>query len=149
MNLSQLSEAQKKRIETAVENLTFGILLGIHLEAAEPGIAWMSLEIRDQLKQNNGVVHGGAIAALIDSAAAFAVIPLLDEGETATTVDLTISYLRPLVFGVAKASARVLRRGSRIMVVSAEVFDESGNLAATALTSYLRLNRRSEIPVDS
>jgi acyl-CoA thioesterase len=149
MNLSQLSETQKKRIETAVENLTFGKLLGIHLEAAEPGFASMSLEIRDQLKQNNRVVHGGAIAALIDSAAAFAVIPLLEEGETATTVDLTISYLSPLQFGVAKASARVLRQGSRIIVLSADVFDEAGNIAATALTSYLRLKKRAEIPVDS
>ena len=87
--------------------------MGIKLEAAEPGQASMSLAVRDELRQNNGVVHGRAMAALIDSAAAFAVIPLLDEDETATTVDLTISYLRPLTKGVASASAKVLRGGSR------------------------------------
>ena len=91
MNFSGFSESQQKRIEIAVQNLAFGQLLGIKLEAAEPGLASMSLAVRDELRQNNGVVHGGAIAALIDSAAAFAVIPLLDEDETATTVDLTIS----------------------------------------------------------
>ena len=142
MNLSGFSEAQQKRIEIAVQNLAFGQLVGIKLETAEPGLASMSLVVRDELLQNNGVVHGGAIAALIDSAAAFAVIPLLDEDETATTVDLTVSYVRPLANGVASASARVLRAGSRIVVISAEVQDEAGNLAATGLTTYLRLQKR-------
>ena len=142
MNFTGFSESQEKRIESAVQNLAFGQLVGIKLEAAEPGQASMSLAIRDELRQNNGVVHGGAIAALIDSVAAFAVIPLLDEDETATTVDLTISYVRPLTNGVATASAKVLRAGSRIVVISAEVLDQAGNLAATGLTTYLRLTKR-------
>jgi uncharacterized protein (TIGR00369 family) len=142
MNHSRLSEAQKKRIDRAVRNIPFGSLVGIQLETIEPGSATMSLQVRDELKQNNGVVHGGAIATLIDSAAAFAVIPLLNENETATTVDLTISYLRPLITGVAKVSARVLRQGSRLIVISADVVDERGELAATALTTYIRLTKR-------
>jgi uncharacterized protein (TIGR00369 family) len=142
MNHSRLSEAQKKRIDRAVRNIPFGDLVGIQLETIEPGSATMSLQVRDELRQNNGVVHGGAIATLIDSAAAFAVIPLLNENETATTVDLTISYLRPLITGVAKVSARVLRQGSRLIVISADVVDERGELAATALTTYIRLTKR-------
>jgi len=149
MKFSQLSDTQRQRIEIAVKNLAFGKLLGIELENVEPGIASLTLEIKDDLRQNNGVVHGGAIATLIDSATAFALIPLLDDGETATTVDLSISFLRPLVKGRAKASARVLRLGSRVIALSAEVFDDSGNLAATALTSYLRLKKRPEILIDS
>ena len=74
-------------------------LLEFKLEAVEPGLASMALTVRDELRQNNGVVHGGAIATLIDSAAAFAIIPLLRDDETATTVDLTISYIRPLRSG--------------------------------------------------
>jgi uncharacterized protein (TIGR00369 family) len=142
MKFTGLSESQQKRIESAVANLHFGKLVGIKLEAVEPGFATMTLEVRDELLQNNRVVHGGAIASLIDSVAAFAVIPLLSENETATTVDLTISYVRPLVKGVATASAKVLRAGSRVVVISAEVLDETGNLAATALTTYLRLIKR-------
>ena len=142
MKFDGLSEVQQKRIESAVANLHFGKLVGVQLEAVEPGFATMTLEVRDELLQNNQVVHGGAIASLIDSVAAFAVIPLLNENETATTVDLTISYVRPLVKGVATASAKVLRTGSRVVVISAEVLDETGNLAATALTTYLRLTKR-------
>jgi len=142
MKFSGLSESQQKRIQSAFQNLHFGKLIGLELESAEPGSASLSMEIRDELLQNNQVVHGGAIASLIDSAAAFAVIPLLEEGQTATTVDLTISYVRPLVKGTARASARVLREGSRIIVMSADVTDEAGNLAATGLTTYLRLTKR-------
>jgi len=142
MNTSQLSERQRERIQTAVRNVPFGDLVGMKLESVGPGVASMSLTVRSELLQNNGVVHGGALATLIDSAAAFAVIPLLQDDETATTVDLTINYLRPLKNGAAQVSARVLREGSRLIVLSAEVSDEIGNLVATGLTTYIRLAKR-------
>ena len=141
MNLDQLSDAQRRRIEEATKNVPFADLLGLKLDSVEPGSATMSLPVREELKQNNRVVHGGAIASLIDSAAAYAVIPLLNQNETATTIDLTVSYVRPLRTGVATASAKVLRAGGRIIVISAEVLDNDGNLAATGLTTYLRLSK--------
>jgi len=142
MNLDQLSDAQRRRIEEATKNVPFADLLGLKLDSVEPGSATMSLPVGEELKQNNRVVHGGAIASLIDSAAAYAVIPLLNQNETATTIDLTVSYVRPLRIGVATASAKVLRAGGRIIVISAEVLDNDGNLAATGLTTYLRLSKQ-------
>jgi uncharacterized protein (TIGR00369 family) len=144
MKLEGLSESQQRRIEAAVENLPFASLVGIEIESVGPGVASMNLEVRDVLRQNNGVVHGGAIATLIDSVAAFAVMPLLADHETATTVDLTVTYIRPLLSGTATASARVLREGSRIIAISAEVLDESGKLAASGLTTYLRIAKRNK-----
>jgi uncharacterized protein (TIGR00369 family) len=123
-----------------LEKVPFAKLLGIELESVEPGHAVLSMKIRDDLKQNHGVVHGGGIAALIDSAMALAIIPLLAEGERTTTVDLTIHYLRPLTHGKARASARVVRAGRRVITVSAELFDDHEKLAATALSTYLRLS---------
>ena len=123
-----------------LENVPFAKLLGIQLDSVEPGHAVLSMEVRHELKQNHGVVHGGAIAALIDSAMALAIMPLLAENEWTTTVDLTIHYLRPLTEGTARSSARVVRAGKRVITVSAELFDEHGKLAATALSTYLRLS---------
>jgi uncharacterized protein (TIGR00369 family) len=137
--MSELTEAQRQRVERALETVPFARLLGIRLESVVSGYAVLALPIREDLKQNNAIVHGGAIASLIDSAMAFAIIPLLAENERTTTVDLTIHYLRPLVEGVAKASARVVRAGRRVIVVSAEVLDHEERLAATALSTYLRL----------
>jgi acyl-CoA thioesterase len=123
-----------------LEKVPFAKLLGIQLDSVEPGHAVLSMEVRPELKQNHGVVHGGAIAALIDSAMALAIMPLLAENERTTTVDLTIHYLRPLTEGTARSSARVVRAGKRVITVSAELFDENGKLAATALSTYLRLS---------
>jgi len=140
MKIPELTEAQRERIEKMLETVPFARLLGIQLDSVEPGHAVLSMRVREEFKQNHGVVHGGAIASLIDSATAFAILPLLAENERTTTVDLTIHYLRPLTEGSARASARVLRAGRRVITVSAELFDEQGNLAATALSTYLRLS---------
>ena len=78
-------------------------------------------------------------ASLIDTASAFAILTVLEPSQTTTTVDLTIHYLRPLVKGQAQARARVLRAGRRVIVVAVDVLDEAETLAATALTTYLRL----------
>lgn len=139
MTTPELTEAQRERIEKALDAVPFAGLLGIKLESIEPGHAVLSMKIREEFKQNHGVVHGGAIASLIDSATAFAIIPLLAQNERTTTVDLTIHYLRPLLAGTVRASARVLRAGRRVVTVSAELFDEQGKLAATAISSYLRM----------
>ena len=142
MKFTGLSEEQIEWLETAARNLPFVSLVGIELESAEPGLAVMSLAVRDELKRDHGVVHGGAIATLVDTCTAFAIIPLLAKDEHSVTVDLTISYLRPLTTGTARVSARILRQGARLIVLSAEVLDHEGNLAATALSTYLRVKGR-------
>ena len=125
---------------TLLDNVPFAKLLGIELESSEPGHAVLSMPIRHELKQNHGVAHGGSIAAVIDSAMAIAIMPMLAENERTTTVDLTIHYLRPLTEGTARASARVVRAGKRVITVSAELFDHQEKLAATAISTYLRLS---------
>lgn len=137
--MPELTEAQRQRVERALDTVPFARLLGIQLESVVAGRAVLLLPVREDHKQNHGVVHGGAIASLIDSAMAFAIIPLLAHNERTTTVDLTIHYLRPLTEGDAKATARVVRAGRRVIVVAAEVVDHRGQLVATAVSTYLRL----------
>ncbi len=135
-----LTEAEKLRVQEAFEKVPFAHLIGIELGEVERGSATLHLVVRNELKQNQGVVHGGVTASLIDTASAFAVLTLLEPGQATTTIDLTIHYLRPLLTGQAVARARVLRAGRRVMVVSVDVLDEAENPVATALTTYLRLS---------
>jgi acyl-CoA thioesterase len=139
MSEEKLTAAQTRRLRAAANAVPFSKLLGIELVEVTNGAATLSLKIRKELKQNHGVVHGGAIASLIDSAMAFAIIPLLATEERVTTVDLTISYLRPLTKGRATCVAKVVRAGRRLFVVSAEVVGDDGKLAATALSTYIKL----------
>lgn len=139
MTGAKLAAAQLKRIHRALDSVPYAKLLGIELEEVGLGSATLSLAVRKELTQNHGVVHGGAVASLIDSAMAFAIIPMLAPKERVTTVDLTISYLRPVSRGRMIAVAKVIRAGRRMIVVSAEVFDSTQNLTATSLSTYIKL----------
>jgi uncharacterized protein (TIGR00369 family) len=139
MSSQQLTPDQQERIRKTFEHVPYAKLLGIELESVEPGVAVASLPLHDNLKQNNGVIHGGVIASLIDTALALAILSVLPESDRVTTVDLTISYLRPLTEGKAKATARVIRAGNRLITASAEVANDSGTLTATALSTYIKL----------
>jgi uncharacterized protein (TIGR00369 family) len=138
--LRKLTDEERRRLHEIFAEVPYAHLLGIELEEVERGSATLSLEVRDPLRRNGGTTHGGAIASLIDTAAAFAIMTLLEPGKSTTTIDLTIQYLRPLLEGRARARARVLRAGRRVAVVSVDVEDEAEVLAATALTSYLMLS---------
>jgi uncharacterized protein (TIGR00369 family) len=140
MKKAALTAAEKKRLHQALDEVPFAHLIGLELGTVERGEATFHLPVRPELKQNKGLTHGGVIAALIDTAAAFAVVSLLEPEQSTTTIDLTIHYLRPLTAGRATAHARVLKAGRRILVISVDVLDESEALVATALTSYLRLS---------
>jgi len=139
MSGAKITAAQLRRIRNALGTVPFARLIGIELDEIGSGTATLGLKVRKELKQNHGVVHGGAIASLIDTATAFAILSLLEPGEKVTTVDLTISYLRPITTGRITAVARVLRAGRRLLAVSAEVFDKDGKLTTTALSTYIRI----------
>ena len=139
MNTPDLTDEQRRRVENIREAVPFLKHLGIEVESVGPGTATLLLPLREEIMRNDGIVHGGAIASVIDSAFAFAITPLLAENERTVTIDLTIHYLRPLSGGAARTVARVVRAGRRVITVSAELFDENGKLAATALSTYLRM----------
>jgi uncharacterized protein (TIGR00369 family) len=139
MNTPDLTDEQRRRVEAARAGVPFLKHLGVEVESVGPGTATLLLPVREEIMRNDGIVHGGAVASVIDSAFAFAIIPLLADNERTVTIDLTIHYLRPLSSGVSKTVARVVRAGRRVITVSAELFDENGKLAATALSTYLRM----------
>ena len=139
MMTPELTDEQRRRVEAAREGVPFLKLLGVEIESVGPGTATLLLPVREELMRNDGILHGGAVASLIDSAFAFAIIPTLGDGERTVTVDMTIHYLRPLSGGVIKTTARIVRAGRRVITVAADLFDENEKLAATALSTYLRL----------
>ncbi len=126
------------RARTAFESVAYAKFLGLELCELKTGEVTVCLNVRDELKQNQGVVHGGAIASLIDTASAFVILTTIDEDERVTTTDLTIHYLRPITVGRMLARARVVRGGRRRFVVSVEV-ENNGALAATAITGYVKI----------
>ena len=138
MTAAKISSAQLKRIQKALASVPFASLLQLELENVGSGTATLALNVRKELTQNHGIVHGGAIASLIDTATAFAILSVIAPKDRVTTVDLTISYLRPVSKGRLRAVAKVVRAGRRLFVVSAEVLADE-KVAATALSTYIKI----------
>lgn len=138
MTREELNLARIARAREAFRLVPFARLLGLELGEVTEGELSIHLEVREELKQYQGVVHGGAVASLIDTAAAFAVITKLDLDEHASTTDLTIHYLRPAASGRLTAQARIVRGGRRLLVLTVEVTDDKQILIATAVTTYIK-----------
>ena len=127
-----------QRARNAFARVAYARFVGLELCELKSGDVSVCLDVRDEVKQNHGVVHGGAIASLIDTASAFVILTAIDENERVTTTDLTIHYLRPVTVGRMLARARIVRGGRRRFVVNVEVENE-GALAATAVTGYVKI----------
>ena len=140
MTGDELPAEELARLRETFERIHYLRLLGLEFVSATRGEALFALEHREELTRHEGLMHGGAIASLMDSASAFAVLTLLGPGQTTVTVDLTIHFLRPVLGGRVEARARVLRAGRRIATLRIDVTDQSGKLTATATTTYAILS---------
>lgn len=137
--MSEPDPTKLARARTAFASVPYAKFLGLELGDVANGQVSVHLRVRDELLQNQGVVHGGAVASLIDTASAFAVLSQIDVKERVTTTDLTIHYLRPVTTGRMTATARIVRGGRRLFVLSVEVTNEADALLATAVTTYIKI----------
>lgn len=112
--------------------------LGIVLEELGEGTARLSLPYDERLVTVGTTIHGGAIAALTDTAAmaaAWSGVPA-PESLRGSTVDLTVQFLGPAVATSLVAEARVLRRGRSLLHLVVEVTAEDGSSVAYAVATY-------------
>ena len=137
--MSELDPSKLDRARTAFARVPYAKFLGLELGEVAAGEATIHLAVREELKQYQGVVHGGAVASLIDTASAFAVLTQIEVDERVTTTDLTIHYLRPITEGRMAATARIVRAGRRLFVLSVEVRNDRHVLVATAVTTYIKI----------
>jgi len=137
--ITEITQEHKDYAANALHSLPFAQLIGMRLEDLKMDEATISVEIRDDLRQPSGVLHGGVTATLIDTAMAFAVRTRLEPTAATATIDLTVHYLRPLVEGKATCVAKIVRAGKRIFTVSAEVFNSEGKIIATGLSTYTKV----------
>lgn len=86
-----------------------------------------------------GTVHGGLVCTLLDSVAGCAIHSTLPQGKGYTSVEIKVSYLRPVVAssGTLTATGTVVKTGSRVGFTEGVVTDAAGNLVATATSTLL------------
>ena len=90
-----------------------------------------------------GVVHGGLVCTLADTVAGCAVHSTLGAGVGYTSIDINVSYLRPVTSesGVLRATGLVTKRGRRVAFATAAIVDGTGRLVATAGSNCLIMDQ--------
>lgn len=108
----------------------FSQLVGAHLTAFGDGRAVLELELRDDLRNQHGLAHGGVLAYLADNAITFAGGASL--GPAVLTSGVTIDYVRPAASGPLRAEATVVTATRRTASVRCEVLGGDGRVVAVA-----------------
>ena len=114
-------------------------LIGLEEPRFENGEAIMELEAGEQHSNPMGTLHGGILCDLADATMGMAYFSQLEEGETFTTLELKINYLRPFWTGRLIAHGRVVSRGRTVGMTECEIVDERGRLIAKATSTCLTL----------
>jgi uncharacterized protein (TIGR00369 family) len=136
--VSALDAAVVGAIEKLIVGSPYGTLLGLACEAVEPDRVRVRMPFRPELTTVGEMVHGGAIASLVDVAATAAcwAHPRATLEARGSTVGFSLSYLAPGFGCDLVADARVVKRGGSICTVDARVADGQGGEVARALVTY-------------
>ena len=129
------------------EHVAFNKVLGLKVESFDALAPKLRFDMRPELVGNpmRQILHGGVISAVLDVAGGFAIMLSLASEKEITpaafpnmgTIDLRVDYLRP---GRGKhfiATARIVRKGSRIAVIHMELHNDAGELIATGGGAYV------------
>ena len=121
-----------------VKHSPFVLHLGMRLVEIEPDHARLAMPYRDELATIGDVVHGGALSALVDTAAMAASWSAHDPAGPmrGTTVGLSVDFLAAAQGQEVTADARVLRRGRNLCFCDVDVSDAGGQLVAKGLVTY-------------
>jgi len=145
---SALIEEKRQALLAFDKDFPFFKLMGIQIISVEPGRSRLGMAWREDLCQPAGIMHGGAIASLVDTAIAHSILltpaylEAFDVGRLLVSVDLRIKYLRPVSGGKIHCDAQVTRMGRQIIHTSAVVCNEEGKEVAYGDAIYMMISGR-------
>jgi uncharacterized protein (TIGR00369 family) len=117
-------------MEGWIDTAPFEKLLQMEIRAAEKGRACLVMPFPVRLSQGGGLLHGGAITALADTAVAMAVKSLLPEGTVFATTELHVHFLAPVKQGAVRAEASIEGPYGRTLRGKAEIFADDDSAVA-------------------
>jgi uncharacterized protein (TIGR00369 family) len=133
--LDQLQEV----VRSGGQNAPISKTLGFRLTHVDPGTATVELDATERLWNPMGTLHGGILVDIADAAMGLAYAAGLDDGESFTTIELKINYLRPFKEGHLKAVAKTIHRGRTVGLMDCDVVDDRGKVIARSSSTCLTL----------
>jgi uncharacterized protein (TIGR00369 family) len=114
-------------------------LIGFTLTEVEPGRAVIAFEAGPRHANPMGTLHGGVLCDIADAAMGIAYAASLDEGETFTTLELKINFLKPVRTGRLVATGRLVKGGRTVGLLECDVVDDKDRLVARASSTCMTL----------
>ncbi len=117
------------------------VLLGINLGETEPGRAVFTVDPAEYHYNPIGMVHGGLLATLCDSAMGCAIQTMLPQGTGYSTLEIKVNYIKALTTSTGRVycEGKAIAVGGRIATAEARVVDEKGQLYGHATTTCIIL----------
>ena len=135
-NLSELVQAWQRG---AILPPPVAQTLGFKLTAVQHGHATIEFEATERFANPMGTLHGGVLCDIADAAMGLAYASTLGEGETFTTLELKINFLRPVRKATLRAMAEIVSSGRTIGLARCHVKDENDRLVAHATATLMTL----------
>ncbi|HEV8585734.1 MAG TPA: PaaI family thioesterase [Methylomirabilota bacterium] len=132
-------DAIEKLMRGEVPPPPIATLIGFDLTAVEPGRAVIELEAGERHANPMGTLHGGVLADIADASMGMAYASQLGDGETFTTLELKINFLKPVWTGKLRAEGRVVSGGRTVGLVECHVRDAEDRLVAHATSTCMTL----------
>lgn len=114
-------------------------LLGMELTSVGNGEAVMEMDASQRHSNPMGTLHGGVLCDLADGAMGIAYYSTLGPGESFTTLELKINFLKPVWNAHLRATAKMVKRGRTVGLVECDVVDQTGSLVAHATSTCMTL----------
>jgi uncharacterized protein (TIGR00369 family) len=114
-------------------------LIGFRLTSIQPGQSVVELETNETHANPMGTLHGGVLCDIADAAMGLAYAATLEEGETFTTLELKINFLKPVWKARLRAVARVVKQGRTVGMVECDITDDKESLVARATSTCMTL----------
>src|SRR5216683_1617603 len=116
-----------------------GELLGLTIIRRERGQAVVEFEATERHANPMGTLHGGVLCDIADAAMGIAYACTLEEGESFTTIEMKINFLKPVWKAQLRAVGRVVKQGRTIGLVECDITDEQQSLVARASSTCMTL----------
>lgn len=133
---------KRARAYELIGKIPFNRLLGIEVSRFHADGVTLRCQIRKELLNSHGAVHGGVTASLADVAVGVAVHCHSAVPRPISTVELKVNYLLPVKEGALYARARLLRVGSTLCVGRVDLTDRRSKTVGTAIVTYIFLDAR-------
>jgi uncharacterized protein (TIGR00369 family) len=121
------------------------VTLGARLGRVAPGEVEIHLPFREDLSQQHGFLHAGALTSIVDTACGYAALTLMPAGAAVLTVEFKVNLLAPGKGEAFVARGRVLKAGRTLTVASGDVLARDGGeerLVATMVATMMTVRDR-------